>query len=550
MLTLVHLKHFVIVESLTIDVDAGLTCLTGETGAGKSILIDALEFVLGARGDTGLIAQDADKTEVDAEFTTDAKCDAWLEENGFEVSDSILLKRSLDRNARSRCQINGAPATATQVRALGEFLVDIHGQHEHQSLLKPAHQLALLDGFAGDADLIAKVRSHWNTWQDAKTALEEATTRRDAAQTELDRAKWTLELLNSLSPKKGEWETLSEEHTLLANSADITETAHAVLEKLTDDDTNAASLCSHAESGLRSLEKFDAAYGEYAKTLAQARSLIEDASRDIERRLDRCHFDADHFAELDNRLQSYWRLAKQLHCTPEELPALFEETQAKVASLTRNIDTEALQAAVQQAEDAYRQVAKQLSAVRQEAAKRLSDAVTEKMQQLAMQGGRLSIALPAAEPWAQGLERAEFLVSGHAGTEPRPLSKVASGGELSRVSLAISVITAKLTPVGTLIFDEVDSGIGGAVAVVLGKLLRELGKTRQVLCVTHLAQVAGCAHHQWQVKKSTTEGKTTSSLTVLSREERIEELARMLSGLAVSQAARSAAEELLAQDAA
>ena len=545
MLELLSLKDFVIVPSLAAEASSGLTCLTGETGAGKSILIDALELVLGARSDTGLIREGAERTEVCAEFDVTPRVKKWLTSAGLDESDTVILRRTVDVKGRSRAWINATPVTITQMRELGERLVDIHGQHAHQSLLKTSHQLQLVDGFGNTQPLRLAVREAWVDWQERARVLRQATQDTERLQAEAERLGWISELFDELDPQEGQWEELSKEHALLSNSAEIVGHIRAASVALSQGDVSAVSLTTQAQAELSAAAKFDPSLAQYEESLSEAAAVLDDISRDISRHLDAFNVDENRFSEIDERLSMYWKLSKKLHRAPEELYAYRQEVRSRLEELTENADVELLQKAEQKAREVFMKRAAALTQARVKAAQELSQAVTEQMQHLAMTGGRLEITLPACEPWAGGLERCEFLVSGHAGATPRPLTKVASGGELARISLAIAVITAQLTPVPTLIFDEVDSGIGGAVAEVVGRLLRRLGENRQVLCVTHLPQVAACAHQQWLVQKQSHDNVTTSSLKPLTDKERIREIARMAGGLQITEATLQAAQELI-----
>lgn len=545
MLELLSLKDFVIVPSLAAEASSGLTCLTGETGAGKSILIDALELVLGARSDTGLIREGAERTEVCAEFDVTPRVKKWLTSAGLDESDTVILRRTVDVKGRSRAWINATPVTITQMRELGERLVDIHGQHAHQSLLKTSHQLQLVDGFGNTQPLRLAVREAWVDWQERARVLRQATQDTERLQAEAERLGWISELFDELDPQEGQWEELSKEHALLSNSAEIVGHIRAASVALSQGDVSAVSLTTQAQAELSAAAKFDPSLAQYEESLSEAAAVLDDISRDISRHLDAFNVDENRFSEIDERLSMYWKLSKKLHRAPEELYAYRQEVRSRLEELTENADVELLQKAEQKAREVFMKRAAALTQARVKAAQELSQAVTEQMQHLAMTGGRLEITLPACEPWAGGLERCEFLVSGHAGATPRPLTKVASGGELARISLAIAVITAQITPVPTLIFDEVDSGIGGAVAEVVGRLLRRLGENRQVLCVTHLPQVAACAHQQWLVQKQSHDNVTTSSLKPLTDKERIREIARMVGGLQITEATLQAAQELI-----
>lgn len=545
MLQLLSLKDFVIVPSLVVEASSGLTCLTGETGAGKSILIDALELVLGARSDTGLIREGAQRTEVCAEFDVTPRVKKWLSSAGLDETDIVILRRTVDIKGRSRAWINATPVTVSQIRELGERLVDIHGQHAHQSLLKTSYQLQLVDGFGGTQPLRLAVREAWLEWQERVRLLNQATQNVEQQQAEAERLGWINELFDELDPREGQWEELSKEHSLLSNGAEIVSHIRVAADALSQGDVTAVGLTMQAQADLSAAAKFDPELAQYEESLSEASAILEDISRDLSHHLDRFNVDESRFAEIDERLSMYWKLSRKLHRAPEDLFAYRLEVKARLEELAENADIELLEENEKRAKEVFLKRAAALTQARMKAAQDLSKAVTDEMQHLSMTGGCLQITLPKCDPWAGGMERCEFLVSGHAGATPRPLTKVASGGELARISLAIAVITAQITPVPTLIFDEVDSGIGGAVAEVVGRLLRRLGHNRQVLCVTHLPQVAACANNQWLVQKETHDEVTTSSLRPLSDEERIREIARMAGGLQITDATLKSAQELI-----
>lgn len=545
MLQLLSLKDFVIVPSLSIEAKEGLTCLTGETGAGKSILIDALQLVLGAKSDTGLIREGADRTEVCAEFDAGQRAKNWLSAAGLEVTDTVIMRRTVDTKGRSRAWINATPVTISQMKELGERLVDIHGQHAHQSLLKPTYQMQLVDGFGATKALRVAVRDAWLTWQHKLHLLTEATEDRERLQAEAERLNWMNEVFEELSPQEGEWDKLSEEHKLLSNSADILINIRSALENLRDGSNNASRLVTLAQNELGQAAKFDETCNDYERALGQAAAIIDDTAREISHHLDHFDVDEEKLQEIDERLNLYWKISRKFRRAPEELYTHWMETKDRLDQIEQTSDIEALKRSEKEAKALYMAEAAKLTAARVEAAKKLSQAVTAEMQTLSMAGGRLEITLVPCEARSTGVEYCEFLVSGHAGATPRALTKVASGGELARISLAIAVITAQITPVPTLIFDEVDSGIGGAVAEVVGRLLRRLGQTRQVLCVTHLPQVAACANEQWLVHKHTENGVTTSTLTPLTQQERVGEIARMVGGRVITEATLKTAQELI-----
>ena len=546
MLLSLTLSQFVIVPRLTVELAPGFTALTGETGAGKSILIDALQLLLGTRADTVVIREGEPKTEVSAIFSMSRAAAKWLEENGFEAEEKeILLRRTLDTSGRSRAWINGSCATAGQMRALGERLVDIHGQHANQSLLKPAEQLRLLDAHGGLAEPRAQVHALFSAWHAAHAKLEEAKKRLAGLQDELERLSWMKEDLDALSPEAGEWERISEEHTRLANASALMEGAGESLGLLSDDDASASTLLGQAYQKLENLTRYDPKLEDIVQQLSDASSIVADATSALSAYLDTDDLDEERFAEVDRRLSAFYDTARKFHVQPEELFEVRERVSRDLAKLSDGIDTAPLEAAEKDARFAYMKAARALSSERKRAAASLARDVTAAMQTLSMEGGSLEVALSACEPGPSGLERCEFLVAGHAGVRPRDLAKVASGGELSRISLAIAVITSRATPVGTLIFDEVDAGIGGAVAEVVGRLLQQLGRERQVLCVTHQPQVACCATDHLHVEKGTEGNVTTSSVRRLSAPERVQEIARMLGGIRLTQATLDHAKEML-----
>ena len=546
MLTTLSLRDFVIVDSLSLDVRRGFTVLTGETGAGKSILIDALQLILGGRADAGVVREGCERTNIVAEFSVNDRTSAWLTANELHLEDeSLMIRRTVDQKGRSRAWVNGVSVTVSQLRELGETLIDVHGQHAHQSLLKPLYQLKLLDDHAGTEKELTAVRQAYVEWQKARKLLDDATANADALAEKAERLAWMIEDLEVLSPKKDEWETLNADHSRLAHGVAITDGLGQTLEALTDGDETASSTLSAAHGKLISLSRYDEKLADIASTLATAIDLVEEAGRDISRYLDRCDLDAERFEKVDRRVSQYFELSRKFRTEPELLWALLENSKRELQRLTGEKDVDALQKAERSARDEYDRVAGLLSEVRANGAKKLAEAVTEEMQRLAMKGARLEISLIPNPPSPNGAEHCEFLIAGHAGVQTRPLIKVASGGELARISLAIAVITAAETPVPTLIFDEVDSGIGGATAEVVGHLLHKLGESRQVLCVTHLPQVASCGDSHWRVEKMTVNERTLSTVKPLIGGDRVFEIARMIAGVEISKKTLDVAEELI-----
>ena len=550
MLTHLYLKDFVIVRELNLDVQSGLTVLTGETGAGKSILIDALEMILGARTDVGVIREGATCTDLTAIFEVSDETARYLAEAALAADDlldrSVIIRRVIDKNARSRAWVNGIPVTLTQVRALGEKLLDVHGQHAHQSLLKPASQLALLDTYGRYEQELIAVREAYHGWKKAADALADAKNNAQKLADEAERLSWVHEELSSIDPKEGEWETINAEHKRLANAHDIIDGLRDAIETLDAGDRSVVSALGREAAHIDHLSQYDERLSGFAQQLYEAQAVAEDALRELERYLDRTDLDEGRFEEIDNRVSLYFNAARKFHVLPETLYQKYTETCEKLQSLEASLDLDALVAEEKAAHSAYLSVARALSAKRQATAKDLSAKVTAAMQTLAMTGGAFEISLTPSPPSAHGVETCEFLVAGHTGVSARPLTKVASGGELSRISLAIAVITSTATPVDTLIFDEVDSGVGGAVAEVVGKLLQTLAADRQVLCVTHLPQVAVFGHQHLRVQKHQTEGTTESRLVALEEDARIEEIARMLGGQTITDTTKANAAEMLA----
>lgn len=538
-------RDFVIVRALEVELGPGFTALTGETGAGKSILIDALQLLLGGRAEAQVVREGASRAEVAGEFDAPPAAADWLAEQGFDAvpGEPVLLRRTVDAQGRSRGWINGSPATAAQLRALGEHLVDIHGQHAWQSLTRPDAVRDLLDRYAR-LDTSA-LRAAWAAWRAAVAALESAETTQATREVERERLQWQVDEVGRLAPGADEWDELNRQHTRLAHAQTLIDAAQAALDALDGDHVNASRLIGQAIHALRDQQHIEPRYGAIADVLQQALAQIDDACHDLQHHAHRTELDPAALAALDERLSRWMALARRHRCPPQELPQRWQDWQARLRALDEAADLDALRARAERARQSFLAEAQAVSRQRQPAAERLSAAITEAMQGLGMAGGRFEVRLePLPEPQASGLERVDFLVAGHPGVTPRPVGKVASGGELSRIALAIAVVTSQLGEAPTLIFDEVDSGIGGTVAHTVGRLMRRLGADRQVLAVTHLPQVAACAHHHLQVSKARQGDATVSQVTPLEGEARVEELARMLGGHG-SDTSRAHARELL-----
>lgn len=540
----IALRDFVIVPSLDLELAAGFGVLTGETGAGKSILIDALQLALGARAEAGVVREGAARCEIAAEFDRPAALQPWLEAQGFADDDTLLLRRVIDAEGRSRAWINGSAATLAQLRQAADALVDIHGQHAWQGLTRADSVRALLDGFAGiDTGPLGQT---WAAWRDAQAALEGARERQATLRQESERLSWQIGELDKLAPRPGEWEDLNTRHGRLANAQGLIDAAQAAVHALDEADDNAVGLLNRAIAALQAQAHIEPAFAPPLEALHSALAQVQDAVHELHQQQRHADLDPEALAELDQRLSQWHSLARRFRTPAEDLPALLAQWKTELARIDQALDVEALERAAAKARSAYDTAARAVTQQRQKAAPRLAQAVTDTMQTLGMDGGRFEVALlPLDTPHAHGREQVEFRVAGHAGSTPRPVAKVASGGELSRIALAIAVITSRLGHAPTLIFDEVDAGIGGAVAHTVGRLMRQLGKDRQVLAVTHLAQVAACADHHLLVAKQVRDGRTESAVRPIDDDTRVRELARMLGGNDRSDVSLAHARELL-----
>ncbi|MBX3622238.1 MAG: DNA repair protein RecN [Rhizobacter sp.] len=553
MLRRLSLRDFVIVTTLEVELSGGFSVLTGETGAGKSILIDALQLALGSRGDAGVVREGAARAEITAEFDTPASLAAWLDEAGFEPADTLLLRRVIDAQGKSRAWVNGSPATVAQLREAADHLVDIHGQHAWQSLTRSASVRALLDAYAGvDTSPLATAYAAWKT---AGDALARARTQQADLERERERLAWQIGEVDKLAPGADEWAELDADHKRLSNAQSLIDAAQAALQAVSEAEVNADGLTGRAVDALQDVADYDTRLAEVAEVLQSAQTQLQDAAHTLSSYLNHAELEPERLRELDERLSAWMSLAKRYRRPPEELPALLAQWKHELRALDAAADLDGLERALQDAQATYDSEARRVSSQRKAAAPKLAAAITQAMQQLGMAGGRFEVALNAqADRQSFGMESAEFLVAGHAGSTPRPLGKVASGGELSRIALAIAVTTSQLArqgdaeadeAAGTLIFDEVDAGVGGAVADTVGRLMKQLGRDRQVMAVTHLPQVAACADHHFVVSKALHEGSTRSDVTAVSGEARVAEVARMLGGERQTGTTLAHAQELL-----
>ena len=548
MLLALHLRDFVIVDSLEIDFGAGFTVLTGETGAGKSILLDALALVTGARADPGVVREGCTRTDISATFRTSESIESWLEERELSGDPGVaLLRRVIDADGRSRALINGHPATAALLRELGEQLLDIHGQHAAQSLLRSDGQRLLLDGFAGLETQGRQVASAWTAWRTLARELEQAETHSRELALERERLQWQATELGHLKLAQGEWEELESEHKRLSHAASLIEAASGAAELLADSDGAIASSLHQILQRLRPLVQIDERLKDAFEMLDSATIQVEEAASELADYASRLDLDPERLTQLEHRISTIFSTARKMRLDPGQIPQELERIERELSRLDASRDLEAGRARLRLLEQSYRDAANGLSQARRTAALELQSGVSELIANLGMAGGCLQIAIEPADPGASGIDRVEFRVAAHVGASPKPLSKIASGGELSRVGLAIAVVAAQANPVPTLIFDEADAGIGGSVADVVGSLMRRLGNSCQVLCVTHLPQVAARAHQQLAVSKHQQGGRTVSRVVALQRADRIEEIARMLGGIEITATTRKHARELLAQ---
>lgn len=540
----ISLRDFVIVRELDLDLATGFTVLTGETGAGKSILIDALQLALGARADPGVVREGVNRCEISAEFDSPASLVQWLEQAGFEESDTLLLRRTIDSQGKSRAWINGSAATIAQLRDIASQLVDIHGQHAWQSLTRPEAVRGLLDAYAGVAT--GELSQKWQQWRSAQKTLTEALASQASLQQERERLAWQISELDKLAPSAGEWDDLNTQHARLSHAQALRDAVETAVSVLHSADENASSLVGRAISSLQNQEHIEPEFKDLVSILNDALAQMEDVVHSLNGYARHAELEPQRLAELDTRMALWVGVARRYKRSPAELPELLASWQHDLKKLDAATDLAELQKIEDQAKSSYMQEARRISSSRTKAAPLLARAITKAMQGLGMQGGKFEVALGALDQPAQyGLEQAEFLVAGHSGSTPRPVGKVASGGELSRIALAIAVTTSQLGQAQTLIFDEVDAGVGGAVADNVGRLMRQLGKDRQVMAVTHLPQVAACADQHLVVAKRSDKGATLSHVATVTGEQRVGEIARMLGGERLSGTTLAHAREML-----
>ncbi len=549
MLRHLSIRDFVIVDQLELEFEAGFGALTGETGAGKSILLDALGLALGGKAETGVVRAGQARAEIVAEFDLPAEGPLrdWLVEQEIEADDGcVLMRRVIESGGRSRAWLNGSPVVLAQMRAAGEWLADIHGQHAHHALLRGDAQLALVDAHGGLAARAAEVAERYRAWSALRRAREAAEEGASSTERERELLGWQVSELRELAFDADEWATLNQEQARLAHAAGLIEGSAEVLDGLAEGECAVVPQLERLLGRVAEMARHDGQLADVQELLGSAGIQLDEALHAMRRYRDRLDLDPARLAEIDQRIQAITAAARKYRVAPDGLPELLADSVLRLERLTRQSDPEALAREEAAARVAFMGVAQSLSEARRKVAAGLSAAVTEAMQSLAMVGSRFDIALrPVEEGCASGIETVEFLVAANASQPLRPMARVASGGELSRIGLAIQVITSRNASTPTLIFDEVDVGIGGRVAEIVGRLLRQLGDDRQVLCVTHLPQVAAQANWQWSIAKETRDGQTLSRVTQLDAAARIEEIARMLGGVNITDTTRSHAAEML-----
>ena len=552
MLTHIHINNLAIATSIKTGFQPGMTALTGETGAGKSILIDSLGLALGERADNRMIRTGSNRSEITAVFSinTQPHVTAWLQEHALDSGEECIMRRVLEKNGGSRAFINSVPVTVKMLQTLGNLLVDIHGQHAHQSLLHPHEQRGLLDQYAGHLELRDTTAKAFHTW---RAAAVELATLREASRTQserLDLLGYQVQELTQLNLNKNEIDGLEEEHRLLHNAGRLQESCNRVIALLLEDDASVLSRLNRANRELDELLTIDTAFSENRDLLESASIQVQEALFGLREYAGRIELDPARLHQIERRLEEIHDLARKYRCKPMQLPAQLSELKIELEQLQNSGNQlHRLETEVEALQATFQKLAKKLDRARHSAAKQLSLEVTQGIHSLGMPAGRFEILvdkLPWESATENGINKVEFQVSANPGQSLNPLAKVASGGELSRISLVIQVATIKCGQVPTLIFDEVDVGIGGSVAEKVGQLLRQLGDARQVLCVTHLPQVASQGHQHLQIRKQTNGKETQVSVSRLDEKMRVKEIARMLGGINITGKTLDHAREMIA----
>jgi DNA repair protein RecN (Recombination protein N) len=552
MLTEIQIRNFAIVESLVIDFPKGMIVLTGETGAGKSILLDALSLALGGRADSSFIRHGCERAEISVTFQVSDHPDvnAWLQRNELDADGDCIIRRTINIDGRSKNYLNGSPVPVQSLRELGDLLVDIHGQHAHQSLLKKDMQRQVLDDFSSHEELLLQVQNHYQQWRKLKNQQTELERSKEEREARIDLLSYQTKELENLNLSEDEILNIESEYSKLAHANQIREGIEKILFTLEENEEASASrLVNHALSELDKLKQYDENLDSTTNLLNEVNIQLSETVNELNHYLSNLNIDPQHLEYLDERLGLLHDLSRKHHVDTIELPKLLQQLTSELSELlTAQDHSENLDKKITAAEAAYFDLANQLTASREKFAKVLQEKVSKNMQQLGMKNGRFSVEFQALDDISpNGLERVEFLVSINPGQPFKPMNKVASGGELSRISLALQVIIADKGRIPTMIFDEVDVGIGGGIAEIVGHKLKALSRERQVLCVTHQPQVAALADCHLHVSKSSTQDSTDTQVSELNQEQRYNEIARMLGGLKITEQTLSHAKEMVEQ---
>jgi len=551
MLAHLSVNNFAIVKSLQLELSQGMTTITGETGAGKSIAIDALGLCLGGRSEASMVRQGEQKTEVSASFILDNNILAtrWLEDNDLLDGKDCILRRTITKDGRSRAFINGSPVPGSQLKALGQLLINIHGQHAHQQLMKPDQQLAMLDQYANHTNLLTSTRDTYQSWRQANNQLKQLKENRQQNQAQLQLLEYQIKELNELAIGEDEYVEIEQEHKRLSNSGDLALNCQKAISLIDEgEEVNALSLLQSTSHTLIDLADMDSSLAALPNMVAEAIIQLEEANNELRSYLDRIDVDPERMAFVEERYSKIMSLSRKHHVLPDELYQHHQDLLKQIEELDSSDEKlSELEADVEKHYQNFLTQAEKLNKSRSRYAKELDKLISQSMHELSMEKAQFKIDINSQtdHPSPLGIDSVTFLVSTNPGQPLQPIAKVASGGELSRISLAIQVITAQKVDTPSLIFDEVDVGISGPTAAVVGRMLRKLGESTQVLCVTHLPQVAGCGHNQMFVAKQTKGGKTETQMMKLDNDQRVSELARLLGGSQITESTLANAKELL-----
>ncbi|WP_135455506.1 DNA repair protein RecN [Vibrio echinoideorum] len=551
MLAHLSVNNFAIVKSLQLELSKGMTTITGETGAGKSIAIDALGLCLGGRSDAGMVRQGEDKTEVSAAFLLENNLHAtrWLEDNELLDGGECILRRTISKEGRSRAFINGSPVPLSQLKSLGQLLINIHGQHAHHQLMKSDYQMVMLDQYAGHLNLLKSTRNAYQAWRQADNHLKELRENSQQNQAQKQLLEYQIKELNELSIGEEEYEDLEQEHKRLSNSGELASTCQQAIELIFEgEEVNALSILQSANHSLIQLAELDERLVDLPNLLSEAIIQIEETNNELRTYLDSIDVDPGRMVYVEERFSKVMSMSRKHHVLPEDLYKHHQDLLQQVEAL--DCSDEKLDELENDVENQYQSFvtkSDKLHKSRTRYAKELNKLITQSMHELSMEKAQFAIEVnnTNTHPSPLGMDNVTFIVSTNPGQPMQPIAKVASGGELSRISLAIQVITAQKVDTPSLIFDEVDVGISGPTAAVVGKMLRTLGESTQVMCVTHLPQVAGCGHQQLFVAKNTKSGKTETQMHTLDEQQRVSELARLLGGSQITESTLANAKELL-----